>query len=90
MLLFPVQIHHYKFVQAWDINQEHGKYLTGLNAQRVIVDNLRKKVESMKTLLTPGYSNQGSIFNFPTGNSMNKSSHSIGSSALNDEVFRGK
>ena len=73
------------------MNSENGKYLTGLDAQRVLVEGMRKKVETMKTLMTPGYSNQGSIFNFPDGNSMKKSTSSIHSlsSMMNDEVFRG-
>ena len=74
------------------MNSENGKYLTGLDAQRVLVEGMRKKVETMKTLMTPGYSNQGSIFNFPDGNSMKKSTSSIHSlsSMINDEVFRGR
>ena len=76
------------------MNSENGKYLTGIEAQRVIVEGMRKKVETMKTLLTPGYnhSSQGSIFSFPSGKGRNKSSHSITSlsSTVNDEVFRGR
>ena len=75
-------------VQAWDTNSEDGKYLTGIEAQRVIVEGMRKRVETMKTLLTPGYSNSGSVFNFPPGSvSMRKS---ISSTDDCDEVFRGK
>ena len=74
------------------MNSENGKYLTGLDAQRVIVEGMRKKVESMKTLMTPGYSTAtSSIFNFPTRSSglrASASAHSINSN--NDEVFRGK
>ena len=75
-------------VQAWDTNSEDGKYLTGIEAQRVIVEGMRKRVETMKTLLTPGYSNSGSVFNFPPGSvAMRKS---ISSTDDSDEVFRGK
>ena len=74
-------------VEAWDTNSDNGKYLTGIEAQRVIVEGMRKKVETMKTLLTPGYSNQGSVFNFPSASvGMRKS---ISSSGDCDEVFRG-
>ena len=74
-------------VEAWDTNSDNGKYLTGIEAQRVIVEGLRKKVETMKTLLTPGYSNQGSVFNFPSASvGMRKS---LSSSGDCDEVFRG-
>ena len=75
-------------VQAWDTNSENGKFLTGIEAQRVIVEEMRKKVETMKSLLTPGFSNQGSVFNFPPGSqTMRKSISSTGDC---DEVFRGK
>ena len=81
-------------MQAWDTNSENGKYLTGIEAQRVIVEGMRKKVETMKTMLTPAMSNKGSIFNFPIGNSIHRSSaHSINSLSsynMNDEVFRGR
>ena len=81
-------------MQAWDTNSENGKYLTGIEAQRVIVEGMRKKVETMKTMLTPAMSNKGSMFNFPIGNSIHRSSaHSINSLSsynMNDEVFRGK
>ena len=74
------------------MNSENGKYLTGLDAQRVIVEGMRKKVESMKTLMTPSYSTAtGSVFNFPTRSSglrASASAHSINSN--NDEVFRGE
>ena len=75
-------------VEAWDTNSDNGKYLTGIEAQRVIVEGMRKKVETMKTLLTPGYSNQGSVFNFPSASvGMRKS---LSSSGDCDEVFQGK
>ena len=81
-------------MQAWDTNSENGKYLTGIEAQRVIVEGMRKKVETMKTMLTPAMSNKGSMFNFPIGSSIHRSSaHSINSLSsynMNDEVFRGK
>ena len=84
-------------MQAWDTNSENGKYLTGIEAQRVIVEGMRKKVETMKTLMTPAMSNKGnSMFNFPIGNSihsMRSSAHSINSLSsynMNDEVFRGE
>ena len=74
------------------MNSENGKYLTGLDAQRVIVEGMRKKVESMKTLMTPSYSTAtGSVFNFPTRSSglrASASAHSINSNS--DEVFRGE
>ena len=59
-------------LQAWDTNSENGQYLTGLEAQRKIVEGMRKKVETMKTLMTPAFSNpapSGSIFSFPGGGS---------------------
>jgi hypothetical protein len=37
-------------------------YIVGLDAERVIVENMRKKVEQMKTSLTPDFSRQGSNF----------------------------
>ena len=75
-------------VQAWDTNSENGKYLTGIEAQRVIVEGMRKKVETMKNLLTPGFSNSGSVFNFSPGSvSVRKSISSTGDC---DEVFQGK
>ena len=84
----------YFLMQAWDTNSENGKYLTGIEAQRVIVEGMRKKVDTMKSLLTPAMSNQGSMFNFPISNSIHRSSaHSINSLLsynMNDEVFRGE
>ena len=69
--------------------------MTGLDAQRKIVEGMRKKVETMKTLMTPAHSNnQGnSIFNFPSTGSMNRSAAnsivSLSSINANDDVFRG-
>ena len=62
-----------RILQAWDTNSQNGKYLTGIEAQRVIVEGMRKKVETMKTMLTPAMSNKGSMFNFPIGSSIHRS-----------------
>ena len=39
-----------------------GEYLVGLDAERVLLDNHRRKVEKMKTSLTPDLSRHGSTF----------------------------
>ena len=31
-------------VMAWDKNSQEGQFITGLNAERVIVNEMRKKV----------------------------------------------
>ena len=69
-------------VKAWDTNSDHGKYLIGLDAERVIVEGMRKKLETNKTLLTPAHSNHGSVFNYsPTMQRSSASMYSLSSYA---------
>ncbi|XP_023332781.1 uncharacterized protein LOC111704699 [Eurytemora carolleeae] len=52
-------------VEAWKKNTGDGKYLIGIDAERVIVKEMRKRIENMRNLCSPR-SCEGSIFDFST------------------------